>query len=308
MQGSGVVAANGWRKAYFHMGALPFWLVHLAAIVGVAMVGFSWFGLGLLFVTYYARMFLITGGYHRYFCHRAYKTSRFFQFVLAFLGATCLQKGALWWAGNHRQHHKFADTPEDPHSPREQGLLWAHMGWILSPQNNRTRVEAVRDLARYPELVWLNKYHLVPVVLYAVAMLWAFGAEGLVWGFLVSSVALWHGTFTINSLTHVFGTRRFENSDDSLNSLPLALLTMGEGWHNNHHYYQSTANQGFYWWEIDMSYYVLLGLEKLGIVWDLRKPPQWVLDKGLGKHVAEPSDGQAAREHPVEAGDAAASA
>jgi stearoyl-CoA desaturase (delta-9 desaturase) len=213
-----------------------------------------------------------------------------------------VQKGPLWWAANHRQHHKYADQPEDPHSPRHDGLLWAHMGWIVSTKFNKTKLDQVRDLARYPELLWLNKYHLVPVILYAVVLQQTLGWEGFVWGFLVSTVLLWHGTFTINSLTHIFGTRRFTNDDDSLNSLPLALITMGEGWHNNHHYYQSSANQGFYWWELDASYYILCALSRIGLVSDLRKPPQWVLDKGLGKLVEEPVEARgSAREQSLEA-------
>ncbi len=276
-----------WVRNYFAPGAWPFWLVHVGAVVGVAELGFSWGGVALAIGLYYARMFLVTAGYHRYFSHRAYKTSRVGQFILGFLGTMCVQKGPLWWAAHHRAHHKFADTVDDPHSPRQRGLLWAHVGWIVSPENNRTRMENVRDLERYPELVWLNRYHLIPVILYAAVLSLTLGWFGFVWGFLVSTVLLWHGTFTINSLTHIFGKRRYELDDDSLNSFPLAVITMGEGWHNNHHFYQSTANQGFYWWEFDPSYYILVALSRLGLVSDLRKPPQWVLDKGMGKEVGE---------------------
>jgi stearoyl-CoA desaturase (delta-9 desaturase) len=270
-------------KHYLHPQAWPFWAVHIGSVVGLYVVGFSWSGLALAIGLYYARMFFVTGVYHRYFSHRAYKTSRWFQFVIALLGGMSVQKGALWWAGHHRHHHKFSDQPEDLHSPRQQGTLWSHVGWIVSREHNETRYDLIRDFARFPELVWLNKYHSVPVALYGGLLYATLGLPGFVWGFLVSTVLLWHGTFTINSLSHVFGSRRYNTTDDSKNNWFLALLTMGEGWHNNHHHYQSTANQGFYWWELDLSYYVLWSLARVGLVWDLRKPPQWVLEEGRGK-------------------------
>ena len=270
-------------KHYLHPQAWPFWAVHVGSVVGLYLVGFSWSGLALAIGLYYARMFFVTGVYHRYFSHRAYKTSRWFQFVIALLGGMSVQKGALWWAGHHRHHHKFSDQPEDLHSPRQQGTLWAHVGWIVSRTHNETRYDLIRDFAKFPELVWLNKYHFVPVALYGGLLYATLGLSGFVWGFLVSTVLLWHGTFTINSLSHVFGSRRYNTTDDSKNNWFLALLTMGEGWHNNHHHYQSTANQGFYWWEVDLSYYVLWSLARVGLVWDLRKPPQWVLEEGRGK-------------------------
>ncbi len=277
------VERRGSFKDYFHLQALPFWATHVGVAVGLWLWGFSWSGFALAVALYYVRMFFITGVYHRYFSHRAYKTSRWFQFVIAFFGGMCAQKGALWWAGHHRHHHKFSDTPQDLHSPRQQGTLWSHVGWIVSRDHNETRYDLIRDFARYPELVWLNKHHLVPVAVYAGLLYATLGVQGWFWGFVVSTVLLWHGTFTINSLSHVFGKRRYETEDDSRNNWLLALITMGEGWHNNHHHYQSTANQGFYWWEIDLSYYVLWMLARVGLVWDLRKPPQRVLDEGRGR-------------------------
>ena len=284
MEGT-IAQRSGWLTDYLHPQAWPFWGVHIFAVVGVWLEGFSWRGLGLALGLYFVRMFLVTGVYHRYFSHRTYKTSRFFQFILALLGGMNIQKGALWWAGHHRHHHKFSDMPEDLHSVRQQGLLWSHVGWIVSRHNNATRYDLLRDFAKYPELVWLDKHHVVPPVAYGVLLFLAFGFPGLVWGLGVSTVLLWHGTFTINSFSHVFGKRRYETSDDSRNNWLLAIITMGEGWHNNHHYYQSTANQGFYWWEIDVSYYILCALARVGLVWDLRKPPAWVLEEGRGKRV-----------------------
>ncbi|HEY6881180.1 MAG TPA: acyl-CoA desaturase [Polyangiales bacterium] len=265
---------------YFHLQAAPFWVLHAGLVAGLFVWGWSWSGFALAVALYYVRMFFVTGVYHRYFSHRAYKTSRWFQFVIALLGGMSVQKGALWWAGHHRHHHKFSDKPEDLHSPRQDGTLWAHVGWIVAKDHNETRYDLIRDFAKYPELVWLNKYHLVPVALYALALNLTLGVQGWFWGFVVSTVLLWHGTFTINSLSHVYGNRRYETEDDSRNNWLLALLTMGEGWHNNHHHYQSTANQGFYWWEVDLSYYVLWTLSRVGLVWDLRKPPERVLEEG----------------------------
>lgn len=296
MEGT-IARRKGWLSHYLHLQALPFWGLHIAAVIAVWQVGFSWSGLALAIGLYYARMFFVTGVYHRYFSHRAYKTSRPFQFVLALLGGMSVQKGALWWAGHHRHHHKFSDQPEDLHSVKQQGLLWSHVGWIVSRDHNATRYDLLRDFSKYPELVWLDKYHLVPVLAYAGILYMIFGFHGLVWGVAVSTVLLWHGTFTINSLSHVFGKRRYETTDDSRNNWFLALITMGEGWHNNHHYYQSTANQGFYWWEIDLSYYVLWTLARVGLIWDLRKPPQWVLDEGHGRR-EQPAPAAPARVSP----------
>jgi stearoyl-CoA desaturase (delta-9 desaturase) len=284
---------DNFAKHYLHPQAWPFWAAHVGLVVGLLFVlPFSWSGLALAVGLYYVRMFFVTGVYHRYFSHRAYKTSRWFQFLLAFFGAMSVQKGALWWAAHHRHHHKFSDSENDLHSPIRHGLLWAHMGWIVSREYNDTQDDLIRDFTKYPELVWVNKYHYVPVLMYAGGLYATLGFWGFFWGFVVSTVLLWHGTFTINSLSHVFGKRRFDTTDDSRNNWLLALITMGEGWHNNHHHYQSTANQGFYWWEIDMSYYIIKMLSAVGLVWDLRKPPQRVLDEGrsrnAGKFVAEP--------------------
>jgi stearoyl-CoA desaturase (delta-9 desaturase) len=223
-------------------------------------------------------MFGITAGFHRYFSHRTYKTSRVFQFVLAWLGTTSAQKGVLWWSAHHRDHHKFSDQPEDLHSPLQKGLWWAHVGWILCPKNDATKFDRIRDFAKYPELRWLNKWHILPPVALAVLLFLVGGSGLLVWGFFVSTVILWHGTFTINSLSHVFGSTRYRTTDTSKNNFLLALLTLGEGWHNNHHFYQSTANQGWFWWEIDGSYYALRVLSLFGLVWDLRTPPKHIRD------------------------------
>jgi len=232
----------------------------------------------LCLVLYFVRMWAITGGYHRYFAHRSYKTSRAFQFVLALIGSSASQKGVLWWAAHHRHHHDHSDLEADLHSPRRDGFWWSHMGWILSSEYLDTRYDRVKDLTKYPELRWLNKNHLVPVISLAV-ICWLIGSwSGLVWGFCVSTVLCSHVTFSINSLTHMFGHRRYETTDDSRNHWLLALMTLGEGWHNNHHYYQTSARQGFYWWEIDITYYTLVVLNWFGIIWDLQSPSARVMN------------------------------
>ncbi len=256
--------------------SIPFYFVHVVAVAGVWYMGWSSKGVALAIACYYLRIFGVTGGYHRYFSHRTYRTGRVFQFVLAWLAQSSLQKGVLWWAAHHRQHHKASDTPADPHSFRNRGLWWSHVGWILSRDTEDTDLAAVKDLARYPELRWLSKYHVVPGVVMAVG-LWLVGSwHALIWGFFVSTVLTWHGTFTINSLSHWWGSRRYATSDDSKNNPILALLTMGEGWHNNHHFYARSCRQGFFWWEIDLTYYVLKALSLVGIVWDIQVPPEKV--------------------------------
>ncbi len=261
----------------FSLSQVPFWAIHLLAFAGVCWVGFSWWGLALAVGMYYLRMFGITAGFHRYFSHRGFKTSRPVQFALAFLGTTSVQKGVLWWAAHHRWHHLHSDDEHDIHSPKQRGFWWSHLGWILSHRYNETDFKRIKDFAKYPELRWINRWHLVPPAIFGAVIYLVGGLEAFVWGFLVSTVALWHGTFFINSLAHVYGSRRYDTSDTSRNSLMLALLTMGEGWHNNHHHYQSTANQGFFWWEIDASYYTLRAMSSVGLVWDLRRPPERIL-------------------------------
>lgn len=268
------------------LASLPFFGVHVAAVAGIAWLGWSWSGLALAIGFYYLRMFGVTAGYHRYFSHRTFRTSRLFQFVLAFLAMSSVQKGVLWWASHHRLHHKLSDQPGDVHSVAREGFWWGHVGWILSRKFKSTDMDRVKDLARTPELRWLDRWHHVPTVVFAVATFAMGSWWGLVWGFLVSTTLLWHGTFTINSLSHLYGRRRYLTGDESRNSLLLAIVTMGEGWHNNHHYYQRATNQGFFWWELDLSYYVLRLLSLFGIVWDLHVPPPHVL---AAQRVSSPS-------------------
>ncbi|HVS74936.1 MAG TPA: fatty acid desaturase [Candidatus Acidoferrales bacterium] len=257
---------------------LPFFLIHVAALAAF-WVPFRWSYLFTCIAVWAVRMFFVSAGYHRYFSHRSYKTSRAFQFVIAFIATSSAQKGILWWAAHHRHHHKYSDQDEDLHSPTLFGFFWAHIGWIISDRYNATRLDYIGDFAKYPELRWLNKYHLVPPVILAVTLFLIGGWGLLIWGFCVSTVVLWHDTFTINSLSHLFGRRRYLTGDTSRNNWVLALMTFGEGWHNNHHHYMASTRQGFYWWEVDISYYVLKVLSWFGIVWDLRPVPKHVISE-----------------------------
>lgn len=261
---------NDPREKLSPVASIPFFLLHLMPL-GMIWFTPSWGDIIACIALYYVRMFFITGVYHRYFGHRGYKMGRVMQFLMAFGGGTAAQKGALWWASHHRWHHRFSDTDRDPHNSN-RGFLWSHVSWILCKKYNETHYETIKDFAVYPELVWLNKHHLVPPVILGVVV-WLIGSwEALFCSFFFSTILLYHGTFSINSLTHKWGKARYKTGETSKNSLILALVTLGEGWHNNHHYYASTANQGFFWWEIDISYYVIRALSWVGLTKDLRLP------------------------------------
>ena len=259
------------------LSAIPFLLVHLVPFLAF-FVTVTWQDWVLCAALYVGRMFLITAGYHRYFAHRSYKMGRVPQFLTALGATTAAQKGPLWWAGHHRIHHRFTDTDGDVHSPRD-GFWWSHVGWILSRRYKDTDVDAIRDFAAYPELRLLDKFHWVGPWVLGVVCLIVGGWGGLIIGFFLSTVLLWHGTFIVNSLAHVFGRRRFATPDTSRNSLFVALVTGGEGWHNNHHYLPASARQGLMRWEIDTTWYVLRGLAALHIVRDVKRPPARLLDQ-----------------------------
>ena len=256
--------------------AIPFVIVHLACLAaiwtGVTVEAVA-IGVGL----YWLRIFAIGAGYHRYFSHRAYETSRAFQFVLAFMAQTTAQKSVLWWAVNHREHHLHSDTELDVHSPRHFGFVYSHVGWIFARRQNETNLSRVADLAQYPELMWLHRYELAPAVALALICFAVAGWPGLIVGFFWSTVAVYHATFCINSIAHLTGRRRYVTGDDSRNNWLLAIITMGEGWHNNHHAFQSSARQGFRWWEYDPTFYLLKLFERLGLVWNLKRPTAEVL-------------------------------
>jgi stearoyl-CoA desaturase (delta-9 desaturase) len=257
--------------------AVPFVLVHLACFAAI-WTGVTAEAVILAVALYWLRIFAIGAGYHRYFSHRAYATSRVFQFLLAFLAQSTAQKSVLWWAAKHRHHHLHSDTELDVHSPRQKGFLYSHVGWIFARRHDGTDLVKVQDLAAFPELLWLHKYELAPPIILASACFLMAGWAGLIVGFFWSTVLVYHATFCINSLAHVHGSRRYVTGDDSRNNWLLALATMGEGWHNNHHAYQSSVRQGFRWWE---------ALSWFGVVWDLKEPPAAVVrnEQKLGSRV-----------------------
>ncbi len=275
---------------------IPFLLMH-AACLAVIWVGFSWTALIVTLALYVVRMFAITGFYHRYFSHRTFKTSRVGQFIFGLLGASAVQRGPIWWAAHHRHHHVYSDKPEDVHSPVQHGFFWSHMGWFMSHKHFAADLSRVKDLLKYPELRFLDRFDIaVPTILGVGVFLLgvllkhvapALGTNGwqmLVWGFFISTVAVYHGTYTINSLSHVFGRQRYKTGDASRNNAWLAIITLGEGWHNNHHHYPASARQGFYWWEFDITFYMLKLMSFVGVIWDLKPVPAAVRE-GNGKRV-----------------------
>jgi stearoyl-CoA desaturase (delta-9 desaturase) len=267
---------------------IPFIGLHMACL-GVVWVGWSWTAIIAAFALYIMRMFAITGFYHRYFSHRTFKTHRFTQFLFGVLGSTAVQRGPLWWAAHHRHHHRTSDTESDPHSPHAHSFFWSHVGWISSQVNFPTKMENVKDLAKFKELRFLDRFDsLIPFILASglfisghwlsvvFPQLGTSGPQMLVWGFFISTLALFHGTATINSLSHVFGNRRYDTTDESRNNFFLAIITLGEGWHNNHHHFPAATRQGFFWWELDVTYYVLKLMALFGLIWDLRGVPEHV--------------------------------
>ena len=268
---------------------IPFIVLHVSCLA-VFWVGVSWFAIAFMLMFYFIRMFAITAFFHRYLAHKTFQTSRFIQFVFSVIGTMSAQRGPLWWAAHHRYHHRYTDTAQDPHSSTH-GFWYSHVGWFLNDYNFATRKDVIKDWLKYPELVWLDRFSLIVVLLTAAGIytlgewlanaapqLSTSGLQLLVWGFVISTVLLIHATLCINSLAHHYGSRDFDTNDHSRNNLFLSLITLGEGWHNNHHFYAGSTRQGFYWWQIDMTFYVLKVMSWLGLVWGLKPIPQRVYE------------------------------
>jgi stearoyl-CoA desaturase (delta-9 desaturase) len=278
------VAMDGDPERIDWTRGVPYIAIQLAPLA-IIWTGWSWLAVVMAVFLFALRVFTLTGFYHRYFSHRAFKVGRLTQFVFGWIGCTSIQKGPLWWAAHHRHHHTHSDDEEDIHSPKHKGFWFAHMGWFLTPRSVPTNYRMIPDFAKYPELRWLDRFDLVPPVI-LIALLYVFGLvcsyqwpelgctgmQMVAWFFL-STVAVYHVTYLVNTATHLYGTRRYKTKDDSRNSLLIALLTFGEGWHNNHHYYPNSTRQGFFWWEIDITYYGILLLKQFGLVWDIRGVP-----------------------------------
>jgi stearoyl-CoA desaturase (Delta-9 desaturase) len=280
-----IVETDATKHTIDWLRVIPFVLLHLACFA-LIWVGWSWFAVGFAVFLYAVRMFAITAFYHRYFAHKSYQTSRAVQFVFALIGATAVQRGPLWWAAHHREHHIHSDQAPDAHSPIQHGFLWSHIGWFLSRSNFATKFDRVKELAKFPELRFIDRFDvLIPILLavsifilgetlaYHMPHLETDGWQLLVWGFVISTIALYHATFSVNSLSHAWGKRRYKTRDHSRNNFFIALLTLGEGWHNNHHHFPGAAKQGFYWWEIDFTYYGLRALAACKLIWNLREVP-----------------------------------
>jgi stearoyl-CoA desaturase (delta-9 desaturase) len=286
---------SGGEDDIVYPSAIPFVVVHLVCIAAI-WTGITWQAVAIGVVLYWVRIFAIGAGYHRYFSHRAYSTSRAFQFVLAVLAQSTAQKSVLWWAAKHRHHHLHSDTECDVHSPRHKGFFYSHVGWIFSRQHDTTDLVKIADFACYPELMWLHRYELVPAVALGALCFLIGGWSGLVVGFFWSTVVLYHATFCINSLAHVHGSKRYVTGDDSRNNWLLAFFTMGEGWHNNHHACQRSVRQGFRWWEIDPTFYILKAASWLRLVWQLKTPPAELVrnEQRLGARVVNRAAAQLA--------------
>ncbi len=283
VQGEGLAVSDAQRVDWLRV--LPFIGLHVAAAC-VFMVGFSWFAFWTAVLLYALRMFAITGFYHRYFSHKSFKTSRPLQFLFALIGTASVQRGPLWWAAHHRGHHRHADTDQDVHSPVTRSFFWSHMGWFLTRAGFGTDRSRIPDLVKFPELRWLDRFDVLVAIALATALFVLggflernypqFGTNAtqlLIWGFFVSTVVLFHATVSINSLAHRFGSRRYATDDNSRNNGLLALVTFGEGWHNNHHHFPASARQGFFWWEIDLTWYVLKLMSWSRLIWDLKTVP-----------------------------------
>jgi stearoyl-CoA desaturase (delta-9 desaturase) len=288
------------REKLDYSVCIQFLLMHVACLL-VIWTGVSAVAVFICLALYVVRMFAITAGFHRLFAHRTYRTGRLFQFILAFIGTASYQKGPLWWSSHHRRHHLHADTEKDLHSPLTRTLWRSHVGWFLSSESQATDKKLISNLITYSDLRFLDRYYHLPPALLAVSAfllgsglqryaptLGTSGPQMLVWGFFISTVLLYHGTFTVNSLAHIFGKRRYPTEDNSRNNVFVALITLGEGWHNNHHHYPASERQGFYWWELDVSHYTLRALSWLGVVWDLRVPPQSIVSpqRNLNPHTS----------------------
>ena len=269
----------------------PLIFMHLACI-GIFFTGFSWVAVWALLITYFIRVFALTAGFHRYFSHRSFKTSRIFQFILAWIGTSAAQMGPMWWAAHHRHHHQHSDTEEDVHSPVAKDVFWAHVGWVLCQTYGGTDANKVKDLYKFPELRFIDRWHAIPAISLGLILFFIgnrlnfyypdIGTSGwqlVMWGFFLSTALVYHVTFCVNSVTHIIGKKRFKNEDESRNNWWVAMLTFGEGWHNNHHRYPHSARQGMYWWEFDLSFLLLRVLEKMGLIWDLKVYPKAIYEE-----------------------------
>jgi stearoyl-CoA desaturase (Delta-9 desaturase) len=258
-----------------------FWAVQASALL-VFAVPFHRGLIALWAASHFLRAIGLTLAFHRYFAHRAFKMNRIARFVWAWIGTSAMPKGPLWWAGHHVNHHRYADRDGDPHSPMVSGVYYAHIGWFLNDARHDKLAPGnpvIRDFSKAPEIVFLERYYFLPPLVLATAMFAIGGLSWLVWGFCLPTMTLAHATFAINTVNHMFGTRRFETVDESRNNPITAFFAVGEGWHNNHHRYQRAARNGFYWWEFDPTWYVIRAMAAVGLAWDVQPVPRRIYEE-----------------------------
>lgn len=280
---------------------MPFVLLHLSLLFGLC-IPYTKAGLLLCLGSYCIRMFAIGGFYHRYFAHKTFKTSKTIEILFALIGTAAAQRGPIWWAAHHRGHHMFSDTPRDEHSPGQQGFMRSHILWFMSNKNFHTRYQFVKDLTKKKHLNYIDRFDgVIPLCYLGLLALFGYICQhatsihltpfsAMYWGFSVSTVLLLHATFSINSIGHIFGKRPYKTGDKSCNNWLLALLTLGEGWHNNHHYWPASARQGFHWRQIDVSYYGLLLMKALRLIKDVRNVPQSKINENKGEAASNAVD------------------
>src|SRR2546428_61215 len=260
---------------------LVFWAVQASALL-VFVAPFAWPLVALWAASHFLRAIGLTLAFHRYFAHRAFQMNRPVRFVWTLIGTAAMQKGPLWWAGHHVNHHRFADRDGDPHSPALSGFYYAHIGWFLNDLRN-DRLEptnlVMRDFSQATEIAWLDRWFVVPPLALAVTVYLIGGLPWLAWGFCLPTMTLAHATFAINTVNHMFGSRRFETVDESRNNPFTAFFAVGEGWHNNHHRYQRAARNGFYWWGFDPTWYVIRAMKAVGLAWDVQAVPKRIYEE-----------------------------
>jgi len=265
----GVVTGSA---GYSKPAVVAYGLLHLGCL-GVFFVPFDSHAVAIFCGAYLIRGFGVSVIYHRYFAHRTFRTSRVMQFLFGLYGTTTVLGGPLWWAQTHREHHRHADTPDDIHSPRYQGFVYSHCGWFLTHAHRDVDLSKVSDLARFPEMMFLERWGGAFKLLYIGCAYWLFGVVGLVWGFFVPTVVVIQMVHWIQSVSHSLGGyRRYPTPDESRNHWLFGVVSMGEGFHHNHHAFPASARLGLLWWEIDVGYYLLVGLAWLRLIRDLRVP------------------------------------
>lgn len=266
--------------AAFHIGAV------------LALFYFSWQGLLAAVLLWWISCGMGIGmGYHRLLTHRSYKAPKWLEYLLTIFATLALEGGPIFWVATHRVHHKFTDVPGDPHSPRD-GKWWSHMGWILSgkalAQSTSELAPHVPDLINDKFHVWISKYHWVPLTTLGFTILAIWGWPIVFWTIFLRVTVGLHGTWLVNSANHLWGSQRFATGDDSTNNFWVALVTFGEGWHNNHHAHAQSARHGLRWWEIDINWYCIKALSWIGLARNIRLPRYDVSAPGMGAPAAVP--------------------